>query len=174
MKFLNWIAEFFYPKELKEIIRTLDAEGNLRREPLGQYNKDGAFMMVAVTAMVIVNFLSGNFIESVCGCIFYYGIDRFHFKGEFKRFSAYCSGSPQTVLVTNIKFRFPLNVLITYETKETGIVNTIRLPSYLKRAKLLKGQELTFYCLDDGVGMPDIPIFKHHLCLRKDLMEDDG
>tara|TARA_R110002072_G_scaffold44269_1_gene123981 strand:- start:996 stop:1205 length:210 start_codon:yes stop_codon:yes gene_type:complete len=63
-----------------------------------------------------------------------------------------------------------MNVLITYEIEEGGLIKTVRLPSVLKGSKTLKGKELLFYCLDNGYGMPNIPAFKHYFCLRKDLM----
>ncbi len=165
------IAELFYPRELKEIIRKLEAEDNLRREPLDPYNRETILIVLVYSIVIPSSLLEGEYIGFIILAIMHYFLFMWFRKLSNQRFFSYCSGASKTVLVENIKFRVPMNVLITYKIKESGVVKTVRLPSYLKRAKLLKGQELTFYCLDDGDGMPDIPIFKHHFCLRKDLMK---
>ena len=53
------IAELFYPKELKDIIHKLEAEDNLRRDPLNAFNKGIIVVILPLLMLVSVSVQDG-------------------------------------------------------------------------------------------------------------------
>lgn len=169
------IAELFYPKELKRIIRDLEAKGNLRREPLDVLNK-GLVLVIYVTVFTTA--------AAVHAEGFLSGVGMFVLMSPFlflipylrnNKFKAYVYGSKRQGAISKITYRYfqetIIHIILSGDQKK---IKTARIGRIIGlRQKIRVGQEIGFFESEDKWvrPMPDIYEVKKYYCLRKDLME---
>ena len=173
------ITEWFYPKELKEIIADLEAQGNLRREPLKPLNTSTHVMCILALIMAITIYFNDGIIAALITIISFYAITAFIVRYQFKYLKAYIYGEKQKVIIKKIKAnefgRAIPNSNIYCERLSDGVKITI--PSVnntgLKTMKLNIGDEINIYYSDTHKmhAVINSDLFKKEYCLRKDLMD---
>lgn len=170
------IAELFYPNELKKIIRDLEAEGNLRREPLDVLNK-GVVLIVCIT---VITTTSAVYTEGLLS-----GVGMFILMSTFlflipylrnNKFKAYVYGSKKHGIISKITYRYFQETIIQITRDvDQKKVNTERIGKVVGLRKNIRvGQKIKFFEADNKkrLLMPDILEVKKYYCLRKDLMGD--
>ncbi len=169
------IAELFYPKELKEIIRDLEAKNNLRREPLKKLNKELNYMFSQICLLLLCTLFSGTIIEMLFYILFYVILSYILVKDRMHKLKSYIYGKKENGTIIQIKHAYFRNTIIRVSRLSDG--NNIRL----NRLDLLikdfhgvqVGKDISFYETAEKfiLPMPDITIVKEYYCLRKDLMD---
>ena len=172
------IAKLFYPRELKEIIAKLDAENNLRTEPLFWLNRIIFVYLALLHLTSFVIFIADGFVYAGTAFVVFNFVIYLLVKAHFKQMKAYIYGKKQKAVIKNLKvngfLRIVSNIKITCESLENG--EKIILPRVQKNwitAQGLKvGDAITVYYAPGHKMHPaiDTEVDKQYLCLRKDLM----
>ncbi|PCI55421.1 MAG: hypothetical protein COB36_07300 [Alphaproteobacteria bacterium] len=169
------IAEWFYPKELKEIIRDLEAQGNLRREPLVMLNYETMFMIcvIAISVAIVTNsdgVLTGIAIFILMSCSLF--LNNYFI---FTKFKVYIYGTSKSGFIDKITYKYRRNTVIYLIIPDAQKKRkTARIGKIIGEKHGVKiGRKIQFFEIDSKwlLPMPDIHIVKEYYCLRKDLMD---
>lgn len=96
------IAELFYPKELKEIIRKLEDEDNLHREPLWLFDREIVIFLFVAIVTVLTIISDGEVVFGSLCLILLALLLRSFVKSKIKRFKAYVFGDRYEVVIKRI------------------------------------------------------------------------
>ncbi len=178
----NALAEFFYPRELKNIITDLEGEQNLRREPLHilnvQINIVLSFMAVICLLMLVIEGKIAAFIAAIIMvCIIKFCI---HF--NLKYYKAFIYGEKQKFLIEKMEtssFRlYTSNPVINTYCVRLSDKKKVKMPflslDMLKESNVKIDEIATLYYSEKHKIYPavDTDLFKQEFCLRKDLMNE--
>lgn len=176
------IAELFYPNELKKIIRDLEAEGNLRREPLDMLNKFINIMFVFAVIIALLSFQDGGVILSLIFLLLFIVINIIVVRSQFKYFEAFIYGQKQKVVVRKIKTKEFLRTIpnsnIYCERLSDG--KKIIIPrisnNAIKGSGISIGKKIVIYDTDHHAvhAIPNMDIFIKQFCLRKDFITGES
>ena len=172
------IAKLFYPKELKEIIAKLDAENNLRTEPLFWLNRIIFVYLCLFHLTSFIIFIADGLVYACTAFVVFNFVIYLLLKSHFKQMKAYIYGDKQKAVIKNLKVneflrRIP-NMKMTCESLESGekIVIPWVQTHWIKAQGLKVGDEITVYYAPGHKMHPatDTERDKQYLCLRKDLV----
>ncbi len=172
------VAQWFYPKDLKELIAKLEAEGNLRREPLKHMNRS-IFVVFFMTIVISCILFFEGLLVGLTAFISLSIINLFVVRFQFKYIKAFIYGEKQKAIIKDFKIQEFRRVIpnrdIHCERLFDGrkIVIPAILYSRIEDYGIQVGDEVTLYYSDTPAmyAALDIDLFKQDFCLRKDLME---
>ncbi len=169
------VAQWFYPKDLKDLIAKLEAEDNLRRELLKHMNIE--IIVILIISLVLL-FLSYQTHSMGVAFISLISFLTAFFAASFraKKYKPYIYGLKKKGVILNIENSYYYSRM---SIKDEETEKIIRTPN-LNLEKELQEQDfqdkaIMFYFLPNklhDMAMPDIQEVKEIYCLRKDLMND--
>ncbi len=177
------IAELFYPKELKEIIRELEAENNLRHEPLERLNKFIVYVCYGtISSLTLLVFIGDGFIPSAI--IFSILLLLFSYLVRFysKYFIAYKIGDIHEVVIIKIIRNefirvFPnSNIICERLSDQKRFIIPRIINSDISKLNLHIGDKIKVYASEKSWkhAVADIHEFKLTYCLQRDLIDNEA
>ena len=174
------LAEFFYPTELKKMIRNLEAADNLRRDPLKYFNLVILIFLIwsCVAILILVNSgLIGFFLALFSIWVLFFP----DLLASYQMIRAYVAGEKQKVKVIKfyprtIRFHGPLFSVKCQRIEDGKIIKVPWISgACLTKNNINVGDEIFVYYSDDhgNCASPDIDDVKKELCLRKNLIHED-
>ena len=169
------IAEWFYPKDLKEIIRDLEAEDNLRREPLEELNKELRLMLFMTLFSIFIAWFNGTIIDLLFVPLFIVVVLYIFINTKMDKFKAYIYGTQEQGKVIQVSYAYFKNTIIRVSRLSDDASLKLNRLGLLVKAEhgLQVGKDIFFYEIEGSsiLPMPDIHVVKKYYCLRKDLMD---
>lgn len=169
------VAQWFYPKDLKELIANLEAEGNLRREPLKYMNIE---IIVILAFSFILLFLAHNTQSMGIALISLFSFLLAFFAASIRarKYKAYIYGLKKKGVILNVEnsFYYSRVSIKAAESQKTIRSPILNLNSQMNK-KNLEGTTISFYALQNkshNTFMPNLSEVKKAYCLRKDLMNE--
>ncbi len=170
------VAQWFYPKDLKDLIAKLEAEDNLRREPIQRFNRVLWFMFFLVILGALIILSSDGavlaFVWILMG-IFVIWMSR---EARFHEFKQYLIGSVHEGVIKKISYHpFQSTTITCVHSDNNASIKLQRLEGTLSAKHGVEvGNTIKFYEHPSvkAKPMPDIYIVKRFYCLRKDLMNE--
>ena len=168
-------AEWFYPTGLKKIIRDLEAEDNLHREPLVELNKELRFILSMMCVSTCVTYFNGTTIDFFFSSLFFIGAIFIFMRMKIDKLKVYIYGTRKEGTVIQLKYAYFRNTIIRVSRLSDGAsLKLNRLDLLVKPEHGAQvGKAIFFYEIEGSsiLPMPDIDIVKKYYCLRKDLMD---
>ncbi len=172
------ITELFYPKELKDIIRKLEAEDNLRREPLEKLDKLLLYFAIFSLFLVISaysqdGFFWGSLMLLLCCVVIWLVVNQ-----TIKVFKAYIYGSIHRGIITKINYHYYQSISIQCsglsDEAKVWLLRIAKVPTTADEIKV--GNEISyFYAREYNTHkVPNLTNINRYNCLRKDLMKEES
>ncbi len=173
------IAELFYPKELKEIIRKLEAEDNLRREPLEELDKLIYLSIFMFCALVLVVFWSSGGVPALISVIVFTLITIRIARCHYAYLRPYALGEEKLVTVIDFKVRefrrgIPnKDIICELDSLSKRLIIPAITNIVIEKWGVSIGDNISVYhCPKSKYIISNKDEFKKQYCIRRDLIKE--